>query len=316
MLSNRLRTACIAAGLTTLALAGLSPAAQAGTYRQYTCKLPDGTPAGTDGWVAQSAAAGFVQADTCIARETLRTQMEGIGMPVNSQRVWRWSAPTDTNLQAVELYRSFSLAAGDTNGTPTISIDSGSQRVERHGSSLAIGTGVASAGVFSAWNAPSNRLIVNDPPSLAANELTLMLGCTGGAGRSCPNTGAARSEVHMHAATFTLEDTLAPTISNVGGLLTTAAPKQGIATLQFDATDAGAGIYRTFLDVDGTTVATSTPNTNNGHCADAVPANADAYEFQHRVPCPLSLSAVHPARHENALRRPAHAARAGRGRGR
>src|SRR3954454_17044777 len=125
MLST-IRSACLAAGLSILALVAFSPAAEAGTYRQYTCKLPDGTPAGTDGWIQQTNAAGFHQGDTCIAGESVHTQMDGIGMPVGSQRLWRWVAPADTQLQAVELYRSFSLATGDANATPTMSIDSGS----------------------------------------------------------------------------------------------------------------------------------------------------------------------------------------------
>src|SRR4051794_11142164 len=55
LMLSTIRSACLAAGLSILALAAVSPAAQAGTYRQYTCKLPDGTPAGTDGWTADAA---------------------------------------------------------------------------------------------------------------------------------------------------------------------------------------------------------------------------------------------------------------------
>ena len=287
-----LRSACLAAGLLTLALAGLSPAAQAGTYKQYTCKLPDGSPAGTDGWGPQTTIAGFHQADTCVAGESLRTEMLGLGMASGSQRLWRWTAPADTQLQAVQLYRSFSLAAGDTTATPTMSIDAGTQRIERNGSSLPVGNGVDSRGDLNAWNAPSNRLTVVDPPSLAANTLTVMLGCDGGPGTSCPSTGTAGSVVHVQAAHFTLLDALAPTVSNVTGSLTTAGDKQGIQTLSFTATDAGAGIYRTFLDVDGRTIATSTPDVNGGKCVDAVPTNTDPYEFEHRVPCPLAPAPI------------------------
>src|SRR3954452_7603756 len=143
MLST-IRSACLAAGLSILALVAFSPAAEAGTYKQYTCKLPDGTPAGTDGWAPQTAAAGFQQANTCVAGESLRTQMEGLGMPVGSQRFWRWTAAADTQLQAVEMHRSFALANGDANATPTMTIDAGSQRIEQNGSSLATGNGVAS----------------------------------------------------------------------------------------------------------------------------------------------------------------------------
>jgi hypothetical protein len=286
------RSACLMAVLVVLALTGFSPQAYAGDYRVHTCKLPDGSPAATDGWGPQTDILGFHLANTCSAGETMRTEMAGLGMGVGSQRVWRWAAPANTSLQAMELYRSFSLAPGDANGTPTMSIDAGSSRLERNGSSMATGNGIDARGTISTPFAPSNRISVASPSSLAANEITLLLGCFGPSGQSCPGTGAARSELHVHAATFTLRDTLAPSITNVGGSLTTAGDKKGVEALQFDATDAGAGIYRTFLDVDGATVATSTPDLNGGRCADVVPANADPYEYEYRTPCPLALSAV------------------------
>jgi len=142
------------------------------------------------------------------------------------------------------------------------------------------------------WNHATNRLSVADPASLAANEVTLTLSCIGRAGASCPGTGTAGSELHLLAARFTMLDALSPSITAVSGSLTTGGDKAGTQTLRFSATDAGAGIYRTFLDVDGTTVATSTPNTNTGHCADAVPANSDPCEFQHAQPCPLAVTDV------------------------
>ena len=259
MHSTKLRTACVAAGLALVALAGVMPAAaDAGTFTIHSCKLPDGSPAATGGWTKQTAAAGFLQADTCVAGESLRTEMEGLGMPVGSQRLWRWAAPADTQLQGVELYRSFALAAGNAGATPTMTIDAGPQRIEQNGSSLPSGNGVASGGTLSPWNHATNRLSVADPASLAANEVTLTLSCIGRAGASCPGTGTAGSELHLLAARFTLLDALSPSITAVGGSLTTGGEKAGTQTLRFSATDAGAGIYRTFLDVDGTTVAPST----------------------------------------------------------
>jgi hypothetical protein len=293
MFSKKLRPACVAAGFALVALVGVMPAAaDAGTFTIHSCKLPDGSPAATGGWTKQTAAAGFHQADTCVAGESLRTEMEGLGMPVGSQRLWRWAAATDTQLQAVELYRSFTLAAGDTGATPTMTIDAGPQRIEQNGSSLPSGNGIASGGTLSPWNHATNRLSVADPASLAANEITLKLSCTGRAGASCPDTGTAGSELHLLAARFTLLDALSPSITAVGGSLTRGGDKSGTQTLRFSATDAGAGIYRTFLDVDGTTVATSTPDPNTGRCADAVPANTDPYEFQDAQPCPLAVTDV------------------------
>jgi hypothetical protein len=188
-------------------------------------------------------------------------------------------------------------------------IDAGSQRIERNGSSVIVDNGIATGGTLSPWNSPTNRLVVADPPSLAANELSVTLACTGGAGKSCPNTGTANSEVHVLAATFTLLDAHAPTTSNVGGPLTADGPKQGVQTIQFSAADAGVGIYHAFLDVDGVTRTTSTPDTNGGRCVDAVPANTDPYEFQHRVPCPLQLDGIQLSLDTKTLSDGAHTVR-------
>src|SRR3954469_7105712 len=167
-MSILIRSACLAAALAVLALTGFSREAYAGDYRVHTCKLPDGSPAATDGWVPQTDILGFHQANTCSAGETMRTEMGGLGMGVGSQRVWRWAAPANTSLQAMELYRSFSLASGDANATPTISIDAGFSRIEPNGSSIPTGNGIDSRGTIVTPFDPSNRISVVSPSTLAA----------------------------------------------------------------------------------------------------------------------------------------------------
>src|SRR3954454_19214810 len=180
------RIACLVAGILAVALAGSSAKAWAGTYTQYTCKLPDGTPAATDGWVSQTAAFGFAQSDACVAGESLHTQMLGIGMGVGSQRYWRWTAAPNTSVQAVEIRRSFALAPGDTTATPTMSIAAGSQLIEQNGSSLPAANGIAVLGNPTTWNSSANLVSVSDPASLVANQLTVALRCTGVSTAACP----------------------------------------------------------------------------------------------------------------------------------
>src|SRR3954447_1098102 len=290
MLST-IRSACLAAGLSILALVAFSPAAEAGTYQQYTCKLPDGTPAGTDGWTPDAVSPFLPQSDDYDQSAGLRTQMQGVGISSGVERAWTWAPAANTTLQEAHLYRAFSLTTGDSTATPFVRATAGPVVIEHEGSSPATGTGVSSRGSYASWSLPANHLEVLDAPSVAADDVRVALGCQGTPTGTCPATGGL-SDLRIQAATFTLRDASAPSITNVTGSLTTAGAKQGIQSVQFDATDTGAGIYRTFLDVDGTTVAATTPDTNAGHCADAVPANADPYEFQHRVPCPLSLAAV------------------------
>ena len=286
-----IRSACLAAALVVLALTGLSPRAYAGDYRVHTCKLPDGSPAATDGWGRDANAPGFTQIDECGQGGGLHTQMQGAGISVGVERAWRWTPAPNTTLQEADLYRAFSLTSGDSTGTPMVEATAGGVSVEREGSNPESGTGVSWSGSFDTWNLPANHLTALNAASTGASSIALALGCQGQPFGTCPPTGAV-SDLRIDAATFTLRDTLAPSITNVGGSLTAAGDKKGVEALQFDATDAGAGIYRTFLDIDGATLATSTPDLNGGRCADAVPANADPYEYEYRTPCPLTLSAV------------------------
>ena len=120
-----LRSACLAAVLVVLALTGLSPRAYAGDYRVHTCKLPDGSPAATDGWGRDANAPGFTQIDECGQGGGLHTQMQGAGISVGVERAWRWTPAPNTTLQEADLYRAFSLTSGDSTGTPMVEATAG-----------------------------------------------------------------------------------------------------------------------------------------------------------------------------------------------
>src|SRR4051812_17483786 len=138
----RPRSACLAAGIAVLAVAGVVPAAaQAGTYKQYSCKLPDGTPAGTDGWVADSRAPFFSQVDDCQQNAGLRIQMQGVGISDGVERSWTWTPGPNTTVQDAHLYRAFSLTTGDRTATPSVRIGAGATTIESHGSHPVTGDG-------------------------------------------------------------------------------------------------------------------------------------------------------------------------------
>src|SRR4051812_43032778 len=93
MLSKKLRPACVAAGLALSALAYVMPAtADAGTFTIHSCKLPDGSPAATDGWTPDSHSPFLPQVDDCSQGVGLRTQMQGVGISDGVERAWTWTA--------------------------------------------------------------------------------------------------------------------------------------------------------------------------------------------------------------------------------
>src|SRR6185503_12154570 len=100
MHSTKLRTACVAAGLALVALAGVMPAAaDAGTFTIHSCKLPDGSPAATGGWTPDSTSPFLPQIDDCSQGAGLRTQMQGVGISDGVERAWTWTAAPNTVIQ-------------------------------------------------------------------------------------------------------------------------------------------------------------------------------------------------------------------------
>src|SRR3954453_17369540 len=242
-----------------------------------------GTPAATDGWVADAASLGFTHGDGCASSLPLLTTMSSSGVGVGSPRGWTWTAADGTSLVEADLYRSLVLTPGDADAAPTATIAAGSNVIESHAGSM--------RGSLLAWNDPSNHITAQGG-SLVGNTLSVGLGCAGIANAACPNTGSTKSAVRLYAATFTLADNSTPTITNVTGSLASGAVKSGVERLTLSADDTGAGIYRTIVKVDGVPVATTTPNTNAGRCVDAIPNDSDDHQFQHQVPCPLHLDGI------------------------
>ncbi|HEU4701719.1 MAG TPA: carboxypeptidase-like regulatory domain-containing protein [Conexibacter sp.] len=101
--------------------------------------------------------------------------------------------------------------------------------------------------------------------------------------------GPFPAQVAISRAQIGLSDVSAPGGFATGGALTRPDPVRGTAGLSLHAFDAGGGVYRVALAVDGEEVSRETVDTNGGACADAEPANGDPYEFGAPQPCPLSV---------------------------
>jgi hypothetical protein len=269
--------------LTTVAALALAAPAQAGTYTQYTCKLPDGSPAATDGWAPESAIRGFTQGDSCATGGYLYSQMDGVGVDSNSGRSWTWRTASAVQVTSARVMRAFSLAPGDDQVNPAMVMSSGLAFIEGYGSSATAGNGIAQRGNMNLWDWATNLVEITNPSTLSSGQVDLRLRCAGSNGRTCPSPEP--SDLRIHAASFTLRDNASPAVSNVGGSLASSGDHSGVESLSFSATDTGAGVYRAIVEVDGSRHSSSIVDRNDGRCTDAVPATADPYEFQHRVPC-------------------------------
>ena len=86
----------------------------------------------------------------------------------------------------------------------------------------------------------------------------------------------------------TLEDPAAPVISNPQ--VVDDGDSSGRLRVRYNATDVGGGLYRTIIKVDGQ-VGQTAPLAA-APCSDVDPSDADPFQFNVPVPCPLSVTGV------------------------
>lgn len=92
---------------------------------------------------------------------------------------------------------------------------------------------------------------------------------------------------------MTIDDEATPVpSSSASGALATDPTLAGPADISVNAADAGSGLYRTLILVDGVVVVAKAVDANGGRCADVNPGNQDPYEFALAVPCKRVASAT------------------------
>ncbi|HEV2061587.1 MAG TPA: hypothetical protein VGR12_01945, partial [Solirubrobacteraceae bacterium] len=131
----------------------------------------------------------------------------------------------------------------------------------------------------------TNRVPITPGP-LAGFRLTI--GCDIPSGWTCHADGS--QIVRLYGGRVTLRDTATPTVTAAGGALLDG-PLEPVVDLDLTASDAGAGLHRVLVTIDGKEVASRPLHDNNGRCKDHHPASADPFEFAVRHPCVSSVAA-------------------------
>lgn len=282
----------VATLLTALAIAALapSPPAFAGTFTVHSCTTPTGTWTGTSGW--SSAASAPVQGKDFGVATDCTAQRSQMGLEFGTTQMlatpgssasWTFLAPAGTAISSIWIPRTFEL------GWP---VQAGSYDRPY---------------VFDSWHdadTANDQLEFFYPPrngntigqdfdpvldwhDVSWSSLSLRLRCWELMGNN--DCGPYRAQVTIPRATIGLRDSSAPSTSVSGGALAGVDPVRGVASLEFHATDAGGGVYRSILSVDGNEIRRQVVDDNGGRCADVEPSNDDAYEFGAPQPCPLDV---------------------------
>ncbi len=290
---HRRRTRRIAALLATVAtILTITPPASvvAGTYTVHSCTTPSGAWVGMGGWT--SAASSLVvgrdpgSASSCpTPGGSFSAQFGAAGLPVASGSfvLWTFDAPPATTISSYWYSRGFNL------GWPVVPTVANRPYVVEgwHDQDQ-------SSGLFD-FQAPlqaSHTLTQSTPADVEGDgvvwgSLHIGLQCWGLVGNL--DCGTFPAQLTIPRATIGLTDLDAPVATASGGSLVGALPVRGVGDVAFHATDAGAGVYRSIVEVDGAEVTRSIVDDNGGRCGDVEPGNSDAYEFGTPQPCSLDV---------------------------
>jgi hypothetical protein len=245
-------------------------------YRAYTCRLPDGRPAGTSGWRLFRHAGDIRAGNECARGGALYIRF-GPGVQAwGPQADWIFEPPPDTRIAMYAIYRYVRIHS--RSSPPTVSEyeltenDLGGPMADNcqlywcprpgnPGSPLDSGNRVMGGG--------------GDP-----RRLVLDFQCRrSDAGGGCPGWGDPG--LYVYAGHFLLIDDFAPAIASITGDLLSPGAVYGTRSLMVRATDRGGGIRSVALEVDGQPRPAVQLSQATKQCSEP---------FAEAQPCPLSGS--------------------------
>jgi hypothetical protein len=268
MIRSPWRLAALAAAITTIAAAAT---ASADTYTVYSCKGPTGAANGAAGWAALPAPSGEGQAtNSCPSAGPLSAFLNSTTPTGGASASWRFSAPTDTRIVSLASQRRTTGVAPASPQSKDVSylLESDSVNLE----------------LCDVSNTSSCVADLTDPidkQGLDAGFVQFRVLCTN-AGSTCSR--ALRAD--FDSVRVGLKDAIVPAVSGVK--VVDSGDSSGILTVSYNASDRGGGVYRAVVNVDGKPSAVQP--LGGGDCADANPADADAYQFLVPVPCPGAVN--------------------------
>jgi hypothetical protein len=272
--------------------------ARAGEYHVYSCRMPDGSVAPTDGWSGSASGVAVHAEDTCAKGGALVAELgEGFGHPVGSDiATWTLGVPAGTALAQASLWR-----AGDAEGGAAANATyefwlAGPTESEAFSSCVFV------SGCTKTVGEPEEPLSVSNlvplPVANRGEHIYVNASCGGLSTYKCPSgkgdPNGYAAVVYLYAADLTLSQSSQPTVTLVEGELTTSSTLSGTSDLSFHATDPGSGVYQAVFTVDGVHVGSTVLDSNGGHCVDVGQTTDNLPAFLYLQPCSPSLNADLP----------------------
>ncbi|MGA9284400.1 MAG: hypothetical protein WBV85_03065 [Solirubrobacteraceae bacterium] len=268
--------------------------ARAGEYHVYSCRMPNGEAAPTDGWSGSATGVSVHAEDTCAKGGALIAELgEGVSHVVGTDdATWTFGPPSGESVSKANVWR-----AGDAEGGAVANATyefwlAGPTQPEAFDSCVYV------SGCMKVVGEPNEPLsISNSVPVPNANlgeHLYVNASCGGlqtykcPSGKGDPNGYAA--VVYLYAADLVLAQSSQPTVSDIEGELATASMLAGTADLAFHASDSGSGVYQAVFAVDGADVGRTVLDSSS-HCHDVGQTTDGLPAFLYLQPCAPSLNA-------------------------
>lgn len=295
--------ACISIVFVALCLIVLNDgSAIAGKYHVFSCRMPDGEVAPTDGWSGSETGVSDYLDNGCQEGGALVAALdEGAPHEVESDRtVWAFTSPVGTTIKSASLWRAGDVDGGwTTNATyefwiagpddDDVAADVFDQCVGEFGCPTGIGS-------TTQIRSPSNAVVV--PPEYLDSHLYVNVSCGGSPKFSCPSNkgdpNGYAAVIYLYAADLTLEQSSQPTVTSVGGELAAESTLSGTTDLSFHAEDAGSGVYEAVFTVDGGRTGSVLLDEDGGRCRNVGQTTDGLPAFLYLHPCRASITADIP----------------------
>ena len=261
-----LRLVRLSTAVVGLLLAAPAAASAENIFTVASCHGPQ--PNAAAGWVPFATGQGLTS-NTCAADGVLHATLNADAPSGSSTAGWRFTAPPGTHIVRVRAARG-TLGFG------------GAPRVEENDSAYGMQTNTQTLEECEASRSSpctADLIAPLDKQGLNAPYVEVQVLCPNG-GRPC----SRRVSVNASAVSVALADPAPPVISNAN---IDAGENSNTLRATFDAADAGGGVYRALVKVDGK-VAQAIPLAP-APCSDVNPADADPYQFDVPTPCPLAV---------------------------
>lgn len=306
-LTINLEVLASAAAAALAALLLCAPPSTAGVYHVFSCRIPYG-PLEGEAAAVQTAVGGGEEAGKWnkIASGVGASAANSCGTPEGTlsgdlsagrehskvdDAEWIFTAPTDEVVVATtRIWRAGNADGGAGYGFWFSAPNDAFSAPDMFGPSCVYNAGChAGIGSTTVFLSPVNEVEVSDE-NVPSSHLYINASCSSA---SCPSDAGDEQGhavvVYVYATDIALEEQSAPTVGDLGGELATEEDLSGTASLFFNASDPGSGVYKEIVSVDGEVLNSQIVDETTLCKEVPVPAE-DGPAFLSAQPCPSSAN--------------------------